>query len=389
MLALAPDQEEASQLLADAERRLALESERRRRRAVPPAPSGSRRADRHGGGGGHADAATAAGGARGHASIDFFTEVPEGVLTVYADDRQIVREQFRFSKRTGFLRSEKQPGTLHYDKQLPSGRLVLRIYVAVLDSRPARSPWKGDRRRRPAGVADSRQPRRRDHGRAPLTAARRALDLRFCCAYDRAVAPSLTRKQKEILEFLVEFEDRHGLAPTHREICQRFGFRSYGTAHKHLRLLAEKGSCAGKPTGGGDGGSSPRRVRGAGGDAALPRTDRRRPAIEALPDPESLTVPAWLVAGRGQTHFVLRVAGESMIEEGIHDGDWVVVERRERAQPGEMVVALVGQEVTLKRYFPEGELVRLQPANPAMTPLFVPAGEVAVQGIVVGLLRRF
>ena len=204
------------------------------------------------------------------------------------------------------------------------------------------------------------------------------------------MAPSLTRKQKEILEFLVEYEDRHGLAPTHREICQRFGFRSYGTAHKHLRLLAEKGFLR----------REAHRRRGMellaparpGERAAtlpyLGRIAAGRP-IEALPDPESLTVPAWLVAGRGQTHFVLRVAGESMIEEGIHDGDWVVVERRERAQPGEMVVALVGQEVTLKRYFPEGELVRLQPANPAMTPLFVPAGEVAVQGIVVGLLRRF
>jgi len=149
------------------------------------------------------------------------------------------------------------------------------------------------------------------------------------------VAPSLTRKQKEILEFLVEFEDRHGLAPTHREICQRFGFRSYGTAHKHLRLLAEKGFLR----------REAHRRRGMellaparpGERAAtlpyLGRIAAGRP-IEALPDPESLTVPAWLVAGRGQTHFVLRVAGESMIEEGIHDGDWVVVERREGTPQG-------------------------------------------------------
>jgi len=206
------------------------------------------------------------------------------------------------------------------------------------------------------------------------------------------VASFLTRRQKEILDFIAEFQERHGLAPTHREICERFGFRSYGTAHKHLRLLAEKGFLRRE--------AHRRRAMELLAPARRPRGERAatlpflgriaagRP-IEVLPDRESLAVPAWLVAGRGQEHFVLRVAGESMIEEGIHDGDWVVVERRDRADAGEMVVALVGQEVTLKRFFPEGERVRLQPANPTMAPLFAPASDVAVQGIVVGLLRRF
>jgi repressor LexA len=101
-------------------------------------------------------------------------------------------------------------------------------------------------------------------------------------------------------------------------------------------------------------------------------------------------VPRLLFGERLQDHYVLRVAGESMIEEGIHDGDWVVVERRERARPGEMVVALLGgDEVTLKRFYPEGDEVRLQPANPAMAPLRVAAADVRVQGIVVGLMRRY
>jgi len=79
-----------------------------------------------------------------------------------------------------------------------------------------------------------------------------------------------------------------------------------------------------------------------------------------------------------------------MIGEGIHDGDWVVVERRERAATGEMVVALIGDEVTLKRFYPEsGDRVRLQPANPAMEPLVVAANDLSVQGIVVGLMRRY
>jgi repressor LexA len=78
-----------------------------------------------------------------------------------------------------------------------------------------------------------------------------------------------------------------------------------------------------------------------------------------------------------------------MIDEGIQDGDFVVVRRRDRADPGEMVVALVGDDATLKRIYPEGRLVRLQPANPTMQPLLVPAEQVRVQGVVVGLMRRF
>jgi repressor LexA len=87
---------------------------------------------------------------------------------------------------------------------------------------------------------------------------------------------------------------------------------------------------------------------------------------------------------------VLRVTGDSMIQEGIYDGDFVIVLKREQAQPGEMVVALVGGvEATLKHFFPEGAQVRLQPANPEMQPIRVPASEVKVQGVVVGLMRKF
>jgi repressor LexA len=78
-----------------------------------------------------------------------------------------------------------------------------------------------------------------------------------------------------------------------------------------------------------------------------------------------------------------------MIGEGIFDGDWVVVERRDRAETGEVVVALVGEEATVKGFYPEGEVVRLQPSNPTMQPIRVPATEVRVQGVVVGLMRRF
>ena len=109
--------------------------------------------------------------------------------------------------------------------------------------------------------------------------------------------------------------------------------------------------------------------------------------IEAIATDESIAVPEEMLAG-GST-YVLRVRGDSMIDEGIHDGDLVVVLRRDEARTGEMVVALVGSEATLKRYYPEGRTIRLQPANARMKPMRVPAGDVQVQGVVVGLMRRF
>ena len=202
----------------------------------------------------------------------------------------------------------------------------------------------------------------------------------------------LTLRQKEILDFIRQYQRDRGIAPTHREVCDRFGFSSYGTAYKHLKLLADKGYLR----------RDRHQRRGlellapAGDDAAprdleLPyfgRIAAGRP-IEAVSGDETVPVPPLLVHDRPADHYVLQVAGDSMIEEGIHDGDWVVVERRERASNGEMVVALVTDEVTLKRFFSEGDRVRLQPANAAMAPLVVPAREVRVQGIVVGLMRRY
>lgn len=206
--------------------------------------------------------------------------------------------------------------------------------------------------------------------------------------------PFLTERQRDILAFILEFQGRSGVAPTHREICEHFGFSSYGTAHKHLRLLAAKGYLQRAR-------HQKRGLRAIGSQAAAPRPDAvlqvaflgriaaGRP-IEAVPGDEMLAVPAHLVGREGAAdHYVLRVVGDSMIGEGIFDGDLVVVARRERAEAGEMVVALVGDEATLKRFYPEGEAVRLQPANPTMQPLRVPAAQVRVQGIVVGLMRKF
>lgn len=210
------------------------------------------------------------------------------------------------------------------------------------------------------------------------------------------MATYLTARQKEILDFIQSFRRDEGVAPTHREICERFGFSSYGTAYKHLKLLSEKGFLKrdrhqrrGMELLAGEEGHEGA-LESSGGRVLpfLGRIAAGRP-IEAVSGDETLTVPPALLGARIDDHYVLRVAGESMIGEGIHDGDWVVVERRDSAQAGEMVVALVGDEVTLKRFYPEGPVVRLQPSNPAMEPIRVAASDLRVQGIVVGLMRKY
>ena len=209
----------------------------------------------------------------------------------------------------------------------------------------------------------------------------------------RGMESFLTRRQKEILEFIADFKRREGVSPTHREICERFGFSSYGTAHKHLKLLERKGFLR----------RHDHQKRGLQLSVRATRflESKDEPdlpffgliaagrPIEAVSGHERVPVPRQLLGGPSERHYVLRVTGDSMIDEGIHDGDFVVVQQQSEASVGDMVVALVGDEATLKRYFPEGERVRLQPSAAHMQPIWVPARDLQVQGIVVGLMRRY
>ncbi|HKH47326.1 MAG TPA: transcriptional repressor LexA [Thermoanaerobaculia bacterium] len=200
----------------------------------------------------------------------------------------------------------------------------------------------------------------------------------------------LTERQKEILEFIQAYRRERGIAPTHREICERFGFSSYGTAYKHLKLLQEKGFLR-RDWNQKRGIELLRAIPGGEGENELPfygRIAAGRP-IEAISGGERVAVPDHLMSGRQGDHYVLRVVGESMIDEGILDGDFIIVLRRDTAEPGEMVVALVGDDATLKRFYPEGKIIRLQPSNPTMAPIREPAQNVRVQGVVVGLMRKF
>ena len=199
---------------------------------------------------------------------------------------------------------------------------------------------------------------------------------------------TLTPRQKEILDFIRGYRESRGVSPTQREICEKFGFSSFGTLQKHLRLLMEKGALvrdwnkrrsllvADEPEG--------------AKALELPlfgRIAAGRP-IEVLGGEEKVPVPEMLTR-RGE-NYVLKVTGDSMIDDGIQDGDYVVVQRRDTATNGEMAAVLVNGEATLKRLYREADgRVRLQPANERMSPIYARADEVRVQGVVVGLMRRY
>jgi repressor LexA len=204
----------------------------------------------------------------------------------------------------------------------------------------------------------------------------------------------LTERQRDIMEFIQRFQGEKGIAPTHREICEEFDYSSYGTVYKHLKLLQDKGFLR-KDWNQKRGIEVLRRLPGTPPveeeSKELPffgRIAAGQP-IEAVANQDTLNVPHHLLGRRRGEHYVLEVVGDSMIGEGIFEGDLVIVLQRELAEPGDMVVALVGADATLKRFYPEGDTIRLQPANPNMQPIRVPARDVQIQGIVVGLMRRF
>ena len=197
----------------------------------------------------------------------------------------------------------------------------------------------------------------------------------------------LTKRQKEILDFIREYLDEEGYAPTLQEIGASFGLSSPATVYKHVEQLVQKGYLRKAPhQGRGIQLVDPEPIRTI--EVPLLGQVAAGGPIEAVADPEMINLPPEFV-GRRPT-YVLRVRGNSMIEEQIRDGDYVIVEDRSTAENGETVIALLSEEnATLKKYFREGPLIRLQPANPAMEPLIVSEEEVRIQGIVIGVMRRY
>ncbi len=199
---------------------------------------------------------------------------------------------------------------------------------------------------------------------------------------------AITRRQKEVLDFIRNFVERCGYSPSFEEIAHGLGLSSLATVHKHISNLEKKG--------------------------LLHRAHNRSRSIDVLPaqTAQAASTPQWPLLGRiaaGQpveavenretismgdilgdkTVFALEVRGESMRDEHIVHGDYVLVEQTQTARQGEIVVALVdGSEATLKRYYLEGDTVRLQPSNAEMQPIYVPAANVAIQGRVLAIVRK-
>ncbi len=201
---------------------------------------------------------------------------------------------------------------------------------------------------------------------------------------------ALTRRQREILDFIEGFVRFRGYSPSFEEIAENFGYRSLATVHEHLSNLQEKGYI--------------RKNYNESRSIELVETDLKIAAvelplqgavaagypIEAIQDEECVCVPEDMIAGSTAEHYVLRVRGDSMIDEQIRDGDYVIVQSRDTAYDGEMVIALVdGENATMKKLYREGAHVRLQPANPDLTPMYFESDRIAIQGVVIGVIRRY
>ena len=205
---------------------------------------------------------------------------------------------------------------------------------------------------------------------------------------------AITRRQRQIYDFISEFVRTHQYSPSYEEIKQGMGLSSLATVHKHISNLEKKGLLT-------------RDYNRSRSIDLLPPKGRLKQSmsvntamvlpvmgriaagqpIEAVQNPETISLADFV---RSKEVFVLEVRGDSMQDEAILDGDYVLVEKTKTAHNGDIVVALVEMtDATLKRFYREGDKIRLQPSNAAMQPIIVPAASVEIQGRVIGVLRKY
>ena len=206
------------------------------------------------------------------------------------------------------------------------------------------------------------------------------------------MAEPLTKRQKEVLDFVTQYIELNGYAPSYREIAAYFKYGSVATVAEHIESLVSKGMLQK----GDNEARSIQLIRAEDVDAT-PSISLPILGLVAAGQPietlgrhaETLEVPPFMVGRRNS--YVLQVKGDSMIDEGIHTGDYVVVTEKSVPSNGEMVIALInGGEATLKRYYKEKGHIRLQPSNAAMEPIIIEAGTpIEIQGIVIGLIRKY
>src|SRR5580692_3173663 len=205
---------------------------------------------------------------------------------------------------------------------------------------------------------------------------------------------AITRRQRQVYDFISEFVQKHGYSPSFEEIGEGLGLSSLATVHKHISNLEKKGLLTRDynrsrsidllpPRG------KLKQSMAVNTGLVLPLVGRiaaGRP-IEAVEQNETISLADFV---RSKEVFVLEVRGESMQDEAILDGDYVLVEKSKTAHNGDIVVALIdSSDATLKRCFREGENIRLQPSNATMKPIIVPAAAVEIQGRVIGVLRKY
>lgn len=204
---------------------------------------------------------------------------------------------------------------------------------------------------------------------------------------------ALTKKQRKTLDFVSSFIEQKGYSPSYREIANGLKLSSVATVAQHIDTLVEKGFLQ-------KGNNSARSlipvevvessINEPGiGLPVLGLIAAGSPIETITGHKETLEVPAFMVGTKNS--YVLQVKGDSMIEDGIHDGDYVVVQEKEVPSNGDTVVALVnGNDATLKRYYKESNRIRLQPANSAMEPIYVDAKTpIKIQGVLIGLIRKY
>ncbi len=196
---------------------------------------------------------------------------------------------------------------------------------------------------------------------------------------------ALTKKQKDVLDFITGYVREHGYSPTQKEIQEFFGFKSLGSVQDYIKYL----------TAGGYLNNDSHSVRGL-----MPSTVQQNSEeipllgniaagtpIEAIENTDMISVPVQML-GKGQ-HYALKVKGESMIDDGILSGDIAIIKHQTQADNGQIVVAVVDNETTLKRYFKKSKQVELHPANKTMKPIIIKDKECEIRGLMVGLLRTY
>lgn len=197
---------------------------------------------------------------------------------------------------------------------------------------------------------------------------------------------ALTKKQKDVLDYITDFVREKGYSPTQKEIQENFGFKSLGSVQDYIKYL----------TNGGHLNNDSHSVRGltpshmsSQGTEEIPLLGSIAAGvpIEAIESTDTVAVPTTML--RKGSHYALKVKGESMIEDGILNGDIAVVRHQTQADNGQIVVAVIDNETTLKRYFKKARQVELHPANSTMKPIILKDRECEIRGVMVGLLRVY